>query len=49
MCPQATNAGERLVGMLIEIFNGRPIEDLKEIWKVAWFIGNPPAVSDNYK
>ena len=34
MGPQVTNAGERLVGMLIEIFNGRPIEDLQEIWKV---------------
>ena len=34
MCPQAINAGERLVGMLIEIFNGCPIEDLQEIWKV---------------
>ena len=49
MCPQETNAGERLVGMQIEIFNGRSIEDLQEIWKLEWFRGNPPAVSDNYK
>ena len=34
MCPQATNAGERLVGILMEIFNGRPVEDLQEIWQV---------------
>ena len=34
MCPQAGKAGERLVGMLVEIFDGRPVEKLKEIWKV---------------
>ena len=34
MCPHATNAGERLVGMLMEIFEGRPIEELQEIWQV---------------
>ena len=31
MCPQATNAGERLVGMLMEIFNGCPVKDLSLI------------------
>ena len=34
MCPKATNAGERLVGMLMEIFYGRSVEDLQEIWQV---------------
>jgi len=34
MCPQAINAGERLVGMLMEIFNGRPVKELQEIWQV---------------
>ena len=34
MRPQATNAGERLVGMLMEIFYGRSVEDLQEIWQV---------------
>ena len=34
MCPQAGKAGERLVGMLVEIFDGRPVEDLQEIWEV---------------
>ena len=34
MCPQASKAGERLVGMLVEIFDGRPVEELQEIWKV---------------
>ena len=34
MCPQAFNAGERLDGMLVEIFNERPVEDLQEIWQV---------------
>jgi len=34
MCPHAINAGERLVGMLMEIFEGRPIEELQEIWQV---------------
>ena len=34
MCPQVTKAGERLVGILMEIFNGRPVEDLQEIWQV---------------
>ena len=29
-----TNSGERLVGMLMEIFEGRPIEELQEIWQV---------------
>ena len=35
MCPHATNAGERLVGMLMEIFEGRPVEELQEIWQVG--------------
>ena len=34
MCPQANKAGERLVEMLMEISNGRPVEDLQEIWQV---------------
>ena len=34
MSPKVTNAGERLVGILMEIFNGRPVEDLQEIWQV---------------
>ena len=34
MWPQAGKAGERLVGMLVEIFDGRPVEELKEICKV---------------
>ena len=34
MCPQASKAGERLVGMLVEIFDGRPVEELQEIWNV---------------
>ena len=34
MCPQASKAGERLVGMLEQIFDGRPVEELQEIWKV---------------
>ena len=34
MCPQANKAGERLVEMLMEIFNGCPVEELQEIWQV---------------
>jgi len=34
MCPKVTKAGERLVGILMEIFNGRPVVDLQEIWQV---------------
>ena len=34
MCPQASNAGERLVGMLMELFKGRSVEELQEIWQV---------------
>ena len=34
MCPQAINAGERLVEMLMEIINGRPVKDQNEIWQV---------------
>ena len=34
MCPQANKAGERLVEMLMEISNGRSVEDLQEIWQV---------------
>ena len=34
MCPQASKAGERSVGMLVEIFDGRPVEELQEIWTV---------------
>ena len=34
MCPKAINAGERLVEMLMEIINGRPVKDLNEIWQV---------------
>ena len=34
MCPQASYAGERFVGMLMEIFYGRSVEDLQEIWQV---------------
>ena len=34
MCPQASKAGEHLVGMLVEIFNGHRVEDLQEIWQV---------------
>ena len=32
--PHATNAGERLVGMLMEIFEGLPVVELPEIWQV---------------
>ena len=34
MCPYVTNGGDILVGMLMEIFEGPPVEEFQEIWQV---------------
>ena len=38
MRPPARNAGEQLVGMLMQIIDGRAAEDLQEVWKAKMVV-----------
>ena len=44
ICLHLTNSGERLVGMLMEIFEGLPVVELPEIWQVEIVHSQPTGI-----